>query len=93
MPAQRVGIREFREQLSRYLEMPGPLAITRHGETVAYLVPTRPRRNDSELAALRAAVAALHEQLAAAGVSEEDILHDLAEFDRQRKAGAAHARA
>ncbi len=34
-----VGIREFRGQLSSFLESTTPVAITRHGETVGFYVP------------------------------------------------------
>jgi hypothetical protein len=37
---KRVGVREFREELSRYLDSPTPVALTRHGHTIGYCVPT-----------------------------------------------------
>ena len=33
MESERAGIREFRENLARYIESAIPVAITRHGET------------------------------------------------------------
>ena len=36
MESERVGIREFRENLARYIESAIPVAITRHGETVGF---------------------------------------------------------
>jgi len=86
VPAQRVGIREFRERLASFLEAAEPVAITRHGDTVGYFVPTRPSRPISELEALRAAAAYLDAQIAAAGVSEEELVQDFKAARRSRNA-------
>jgi PHD/YefM family antitoxin component YafN of YafNO toxin-antitoxin module len=77
MEPQRIGIREFREKLTTYLlESEGPVAITRHGDTVGYYIPARRKRNDNERAALREAAARWREVLAGEGISEDDTLED-----------------
>jgi PHD/YefM family antitoxin component YafN of YafNO toxin-antitoxin module len=77
METQRIGIREFRDKLATYLlESDGPVAITRHGDTVGYYIPARRKRTDTERAALREASARLQQMLASAGVSEDDVLAD-----------------
>jgi hypothetical protein len=43
MPAVKVGVREFPEQIARYLESDTPVAVTRRGETLGVFVPTRAR--------------------------------------------------
>ncbi len=44
-----VGIREFRENLAAYLlESNAPVAITRHGDTIGYFIPTRRKRTEAE---------------------------------------------
>ena len=55
MQTQKVGIREFRERLATFLEASGPVAITRHGETVGYYIPARPSKDAAHVAALRTA--------------------------------------
>jgi hypothetical protein len=40
MPAIEVGVREFREQIARFLESDMPVAVTRRGETLGVYVPT-----------------------------------------------------
>lgn len=35
----RVGARQFREGLAKYLDSTNPIAITRHGKTVGYYLP------------------------------------------------------
>jgi hypothetical protein len=37
MPAIKVGVRESREQIARYLESDTPVAVTRRSETVGGL--------------------------------------------------------
>ena len=77
MEAVRVGIREFREKLASYLlESEVPVAITRHGDTVGYYLPTRRKRADTERAALKEAAARFQQVLAAEGISVHEILAD-----------------
>jgi antitoxin (DNA-binding transcriptional repressor) of toxin-antitoxin stability system len=42
MRATKVGIREFRSGLAEFIAAASPVAITRHGHTVAYLIPASP---------------------------------------------------
>ena len=87
MPAVKVGVREFREQIARYLESDSPVAVTRRGETLGVYVPT-PRKGvkSADLGELKAAA----ERLAAAlaGTSEEDVSDDFKEWRRRKKATA-----
>jgi len=85
MEAMKIGIREFREKLATYLlESDGPVAITRHGDTVGYYIPARRKRKESDRAALRQAASRLQEMLAAEGITEEEVLAD---FKRWRRTG------
>jgi antitoxin (DNA-binding transcriptional repressor) of toxin-antitoxin stability system len=81
----KVGIRELRSHLPQYLlEADLPFAITRHGETIGYYIPTREAPADSELAALRAAAAKLEKLLGEAGVDAESIAIEFAKRRRRR---------
>jgi hypothetical protein len=82
MQATKVGIREFRENLSNFLESKTPIAITRHGATIGIYLPTRPRPSQADLEALRAAGEKLDAMIAAAGTSEEELMED---FKRLRQ--------
>ena len=85
MGTLKVGIREFREKLATYLlETDETVAITRHGDTVGYYVPARRKRTETERAALKEAAARLQQEMAAAGVTEEEIIED---FKRWRRSG------
>jgi antitoxin (DNA-binding transcriptional repressor) of toxin-antitoxin stability system len=84
---ERVGIREFRENLSGYLESATPVAITRHGQTIGFYVPARRQPDDSDLEALRAAGERLSALLAASGASEEELVSEFKALRRSHRAG------
>jgi hypothetical protein len=88
MQATKVGIREFRENLSSFLESKTPIAITRHGATIGIYLPTRPKPSQADLEALRAAGEKLDAMIAAAGTNEEELMEDfkrLRQESRKRK--------
>lgn len=86
MPATKVGIREFRENLTSYLESKTPVAITRHGATIGIYVPTRPKPSQETLEALRIAGERMQELIAAAGTSEEELMEDFKKLRREERA-------
>ena len=87
MPAVKVGVREFREQIARYLESETPVAVTRRGETLGVYVPT-PRKGvkSADLGELKAAADRLAAALA--GMSEEEVAADFKEWRRRKKTAA-----
>jgi antitoxin (DNA-binding transcriptional repressor) of toxin-antitoxin stability system len=86
MQTERVGIREFRERLSGYLESPTPVAITRHGETIGFYVPTRRRPSEADLDALQRAGERLSDLIAASGASEEELVNEFKALRNARRA-------
>ena len=86
MGAVKVGIREFREKLARYLlESDTPVAITRHGDTVGYYIPARRKRSEAERTALKEAASRLQQMLEAQGISEEEIVADFKRWRAGRR--------
>ena len=85
MPAVKVGIREFRENLSTYLESKDPVAITRHGTTIGMYLPTRPRPSREQLDALMAAGEKIQALIEAAGTSEEELMEDFKQLRREAR--------
>lgn len=85
MQATKVGIREFRENLSSYLESKTPVAITRHGATIGLYVPTRPQPGKADLEAFRLAGEKMQELIDAAGISEEEFMNDIQKVRRERR--------
>lgn len=87
MQAIKVGVREFREQVARFLESDTPVAITRRGQTLGVYVPTpRGQVQKADLGELKAAADRLASVLAE--VDEEEIA---TEFQLNRRQGKAMA--
>ncbi|HYL74693.1 MAG TPA: hypothetical protein VEU96_10845 [Bryobacteraceae bacterium] len=85
MQSTKVGIREFRENLSSYLESKTPVAITRHGATIGIYVPTKPKPSQADLEALRVAGEKMQQLIAAAGTSEDELVADFKNLRRDRR--------
>ncbi len=86
MGTTKVGIREFREKLSTYLlETDETVAITRHGDTVGYYIPARRKRTETEKAALKEVASRLQQEMAAAGVTEDEIVQDFKRWRRSER--------
>jgi len=69
----RVGIREFRAGLSGYIAAEKPIAVTRHGQTVGFFIPTKTDLT-AEVAALKSAAAQLDELLDAQDAEVDEIV-------------------
>ena len=85
MEALKVGIREFRSQLHHYLLEAGqPVAITRHGETIGYYIPSRETEPIADIAALKAVAAKLDALLKSAQVDPEVVVADFTARRRKK---------
>jgi antitoxin (DNA-binding transcriptional repressor) of toxin-antitoxin stability system len=82
METEKIGIREFRENLAGYLESGKPLAITRHGETLGFFIPAQKRNRKAEVEAMRAAAKELDAMIAAWGASEDELMREYKEIRR-----------
>jgi len=88
METERIGMREFRQNLAGYLESGRPLAITRHGETLGFYIPAQKRSRKAEVEAMRAAAKELDAMIAAWGTSEDELMReykDIRRAGRERK--------
>ena len=75
METTKVGIREFRSDLAEYIASGTPVAVTRHGQTVGYFIPTH-GQVEADLAALKKASKTLDKLLEAQGVDVEAVVAD-----------------
>lgn len=82
MDTEKIGMREFRENLAGYLEAGRPLAITRHGETLGFYIPAQKRSRQADLDAMRAAAKELDGLIAAWGASEDELMQEYKEIRR-----------
>lgn len=85
MEATKVGMREFRSGLAEFIAAQAPVAVTRHGQTVGFFIPTK-GQTDADVAALKQASAELDRLLTAHAVDTEALA---AEFKAARKARPA----
>jgi len=87
METTKVGIREFRSDLAEYIASSTPVAVTRHGQTVGYFIPTH-GQVEADIAALKKASKALDKLLDAQGVDIEAVVADFKATRRQVSAPA-----
>ena len=91
METEKIGMREFRENLAGYLESGKPLAITRQGETLGFYIPAQKRSRNAEVEAMRAAAKDLDAMIAAWGASEDELMEEYKEIrqsSREKKRNA-----
>ena len=76
METEKIGVRQFRENLTGYLEGGRPIAITRHGETLGFFIPAQKRSRRAEVEAMRAAAKELDTMIAEWGASEDELMQE-----------------
>ena len=81
METTKVGIREFRAGMADFIASSSPVAVTRHGQTIGYFIPTQGQA-DADIAALKKASKTLDQLLAARRVDVEEVV---TEFKAVRK--------
>jgi hypothetical protein len=75
MEATKVGIREFRSGLAEFIASNSAVAVTRHGQTVGYFIPTNGQA-ESDIVALKIASKALDKIVAAKNIDIESVISD-----------------
>jgi antitoxin (DNA-binding transcriptional repressor) of toxin-antitoxin stability system len=90
METTKVGIREFRTDLAEYIASSTPVAVTRHGQTVGYFIPTH-GQIEADIAALKKASKTLDKLLDAQKVDIESVVADIKAV--RRKASTPKAKA
>ena len=69
-----VGVAEFRENLSKHLLADAPVAVTKHGLTVGYYIPTHQPVTTDDKRALSDAARQLSELLEQQGLEPEELI-------------------
>jgi len=83
MEPTKVGIREFRAGIAEFIASSTPVAVTRHGQTVGYFIPTQGQA-DAHIAALKKASKTLDRLLAAQSVDAEEVVAEFKAVRQQR---------
>jgi hypothetical protein len=89
METRSVGIREFRAGLAEFIDNKQPVAVTRHGQTVGFFIPTA-RPSQADLQALRDAT---HKLQTIMSLSEDEVDAAVRDFEALRKRAPARRRA
>lgn len=92
METTKVGIREFRSGLAEYIASETPVAVTRHGQTVGFFIPTHGQIG-ADVAALKRASAELDRLLTARSVDVEAVAAEFKAVRRTSKAAGPEKRA
>ena len=85
MEATKVGIREFRAGMAEFIASSTPVAVTRHGQTIGYFIPTHGQA-EADVASLKKASKTLDRLLAAKSVDIDAVVSD---FKSERKRSSA----
>jgi hypothetical protein len=75
METPKVGIREFRSDLAEYIASNTPVAVTRHGQTVGFFIPTQ-GQVEADIAALKKASKIMDKLLLAKNVDVDSVVTD-----------------
>ncbi len=86
MNTEKIGIREFRTNMAKYLQGEVPIEVVRHGHTVGYYFPVRQTSKIAQIKALQDIAQQCQELLGAQDIDEEEIIR---EFRAMRAADRA----
>ena len=81
---QKIGIREFRNNLAKYLRGTKPIVVVRHGQTVGYFLPAHIDPEKAELEALKLAAAKLDILLEEKGINEDELVEEFRQLRQQQ---------
>jgi hemerythrin len=79
---QKIGMRDFRDNLAKYLNSTSPVAILRHGQTIGYFFPTQLKPDEADKESLRRAAEKLDKLLQEHGIEEDEMV---AEFRKLKE--------
>jgi len=80
-----LGVREFRESLAEHLVSDQPIAITKHGLTLGYYIPTYKGLNQADSQALQEASKQLNDLLNAQSLDSEALIEQSKALRKQSK--------
>jgi antitoxin (DNA-binding transcriptional repressor) of toxin-antitoxin stability system len=83
---EKVGIREFRNNMAKYIDGTTPLTVVKHGHTVGYYIPVQQNPEEEDYRALQQAAETFDKMMQECGLDEEMLLQEFQEARRQKKA-------
>lgn len=80
-----VGVKEFRDNLAEHLLADAPIAVTKHGLTVGYYIPTHHPVTADDKRSLREAADQLSQLLEAQGLEPEALIRAAQDLRKKDK--------
>ena len=81
----KVGVRQFRDNFAKYIDNKEPLAVTKHGETVGYYIPTKTSPTEHELNALVVATTKMKKLLKDTKLGENSLVKEFRQLRKKSK--------
>ena len=82
---EKIGVREFRNNIGKYIDSAQPIAVSRHGQTVGYFVPVKKNPDEVDLEQLRSAALKLDALLAENGIDEEQLVQEFRQLREHKR--------
>jgi antitoxin (DNA-binding transcriptional repressor) of toxin-antitoxin stability system len=82
---EKVGIREFRNNIAKYVDGNTPLTVMKHGHTVGYYIPVQQNPEAEDYRALQQAAQIFDKMMHECGLDEEVLLQEFQAVRRQQK--------
>ena len=80
---KKIGLQEFRSELEKYISISEPVAITHHGLTVGYFLPTHKKLEQIE--SLEIAAEKLDRLLIVRGITEDELVEEFHQLQQEEK--------
>ena len=80
---KRIRLQEFRNDLEKYISVGEPVAVTHHGRTVGYFLPTH--KKSEQIESLKIAAEKLDRLLIARGITEDELVEEFRQLQQEEK--------
>ena len=83
MQLKKIGLQEFRSDLEKYISVSEPFAVTHHGQTVGYFLPTH--KKSEQIESLKIAAEKLDRLLIDRGITEDELVKEFRQLQQEEK--------
>ena len=80
---KKIGLREFENDLEKYISVNEPVAVMHHGQTVGYFLPTH--KKSEPIKSLKIAAEKLDRLLIARGITEDELVEEFRQLQQEKK--------
>ncbi|MCC0179266.1 type II toxin-antitoxin system Phd/YefM family antitoxin [Waterburya agarophytonicola K14] len=80
---KKIGLKEFRSNLEKYISVSEPIAVTHHGRTVCYFLPTY--KKSEQIESLKIAAEKLDRLLIDREITEDELVEEFHQLQQEGK--------